>query len=233
VALNQYYGFAISGGANALTNSAYAALSTLRANGFVPGVASSEQANTVWRQATVAASGVAQFAANNQPTDVLDDGSPANFAARVQAAVDARIAALAVPTGMVAAWAWSTPPAGWLHLDGSSLLKSAYPALFGLIGTWWGGDTTHFNLPDLRGEFLRGWAASRVGHVDSGRAFGAGQLDSLVAHTHAIEMNATQTTGPRVAAGSGTNGAGTLLTNPTGGTETRPRNIALMYVIKT
>jgi microcystin-dependent protein len=47
----------------------------------------------------------------------------------------------------------SSPNANWLTCDGTSLLRSAYPDLFAVVGTVYGAaDGTHFNLPDLRGR---------------------------------------------------------------------------------
>lgn len=45
---------------------------------------------------------------------------------------------------------------GWLVCDGTSYRQDAYPELFSAIGTAHGGDTISFNVPDLRGRFLRG-----------------------------------------------------------------------------
>jgi microcystin-dependent protein len=60
--------------------------------------------------------------------------------------------------GQIIVLASETVPSGYLECDGSSLLRSAYPDLFSSIGTAHGAaDGTHFNLPDLRGKFLRGW----------------------------------------------------------------------------
>lgn len=51
----------------------------------------------------------------------------------------------------------STAPMGWLFAHGQSLLRTDYPALFTAIGTQWGAvDSTHFSLPDMRGNFIRG-----------------------------------------------------------------------------
>lgn len=56
-------------------------------------------------------------------------------------------------TGGVMMFAGPTAPTGWLFCDGSSQLRSAYPALFAVIGTTWGSvDGTHFTLPDMRGR---------------------------------------------------------------------------------
>jgi hypothetical protein len=61
------------------------------------------------------------------------------------------------PPGMIGAFGGTGAPAGWLACDGTSMFRSDYPALFAAIGTTWGAaDATHFNVPDLRGQFLRG-----------------------------------------------------------------------------
>ena len=63
-----------------------------------------------------------------------------------------------LPAGMIAAWATETPPGGWLECNGAEVSRTAYSKLFSAIGTKYGsrdGSTT-FNLPDFRSEFLRG-----------------------------------------------------------------------------
>lgn len=236
---NQYYGFAVGVSANALTPSAFAALTTLRTNGFQPGVASSEQMNTVWRQASVGAAGVAQFAANWQAADVLDDGSPVNFAAALEAAIKAVIAAHALPVGVVQAYFGSTTPAGWLECNGALVLKTDYPALYAKRSAWGGSENvSYFSLPDLRGEFLRGWDHGRG--VDAGRALGTAQTEEVGSHTHAIsgtrtfalsidDMTGTLLPPVRTDIGS----AATTITDANTGTESRPRNVAVMFIIKT
>ena len=76
---NQFKAFATGGGANALTPSAYAALTTLIANGFQSGTASSQQINTVIRQSTFVATALAQAIADMTGLAVNDDGVIANF----------------------------------------------------------------------------------------------------------------------------------------------------------
>lgn len=83
---NQFLPFAVGAGANTLTPTAYAALTTLLAGGFQAGVAPSAQFNTALRQATTAAAGLAQFIAN-QGFNANDDGSAANFAAALSSAM--------------------------------------------------------------------------------------------------------------------------------------------------
>lgn len=83
--------------------------------------------------------------------------------------------------GDVKLTARNTAPPGWLKANGAAVSRTTYAALYAAIGTTYGvgnGSTT-FNLPDLRGEFIRGWDDSRG--VDSGRAFGSNQKGTLVA----------------------------------------------------
>ena len=143
---------------------------------------------------------------------------------------------IAVGTGIgeVSGFAQSTPPSGWLKANGAAVSRTAYAALFAAIGTTWGaGDgSTTFNLPDARGEFMRGWDDGRG--IDTGRVFGSSQSDQLRAHTHSGVVvpgsasgygTATQNVSDDDPFKSGTSGS-------SGGTETRPRNIALLFCIK-
>lgn len=96
---------------------------------------------------------------------------------------------------------------------------------------WGDGDgSTTFTLPDLRGEFIRGWDDSRA--VDTNRSFGSFQADDLKSHTHTV-ANVLLSTGGSSGFSSpcGTSGGVGATTAATGGTETKPRNIAMMYVI--
>jgi microcystin-dependent protein len=71
-------------------------------------------------------------------------------------AVIALIAA-SVPPGVISAYGGASAPAGYLLCDGTSYLQSTYAPLFAAIGAAYGSaDGTHFNVPDLRGQFLRG-----------------------------------------------------------------------------
>lgn len=83
--------------------------------------------------------------------------------------------------GQVCFFAMLTAPAGFLFCDGSAVSRTTYASLFSAIGTLYGvGDgSTTFNLPDLRGEFIRGYDNGRG--ADSGRAFASWQKGSIVA----------------------------------------------------
>jgi len=147
---------------------------------------------------------------------------------------------LAVASGIVTAYAGATVPTNWLECNGAAISRTTYAALFAAIGVLWGvGDgSTTFNLPDMRGEFLRGWDNGRG--VDSGRAFASSQTDDIKAHTHTLDNLIKATTTINAGGGSehNTNDATDAaqritISGSTGGTETRPKNIAMMYIIKT
>lgn len=85
----------------------------------------------------------------------------------------------ATPAGAVQFFAMSTAPVGWVKANGAAVSRALYANLFAAIGTTFGagdGENT-FNLPDLRGEFLRGWDDGRG--VDSGRTLGLFQVDTV------------------------------------------------------
>ncbi len=65
----------------------------------------------------------------------------------------------ALPVGVPVPWPTATPPAGWLKCDGRAFTKEQYPVLARVYPT--------LRLPDLRGEFIRGWDDGRK--VDTGR----------------------------------------------------------------
>jgi microcystin-dependent protein len=166
------------------------------------------------------------------------DPSQANALARksyVDSEITSGLAGVSsVIAGCVFAFGGTAPPSGYLECNGAEVSRTTYAALFANIGTNFGvgnGSTT-FNLPDLRGEFIRGYDNGRG--VDSGRAPGSAQSSQNLAHTHGFDG------GVAVAvAGSSLSLSGTPVnavitaTQSSGGSEARPRNIAMMYIIKT
>jgi microcystin-dependent protein len=161
------------------------------------------------------------------------------------------------PSGSIIWYAANAAPTGYLKANGALISRTTYANLFAAIGTTFGvGDgSTTFAVPDLRGEFARGWDDARG--VDSGRAFGSAQAQDYKSHNHSINdpghshdsgvggFFAVGTTGVSTnlqvstAAASqgqfvsttGSNFTGITIQN-NGGTETRPRNIALLAIIK-
>lgn len=160
------------------------------------------------------------------------------------AKLEASIGASLVPAGTMQFYAGSTAPNGWLKANGAAISRTTYANLFAAIGTTYGagnGSTT-FTLPDMRGEFPRGWDDGRG--IDSSRAIGTAQTDAFQGHYHTLTNNTSvwRNVGGAVLGGAGNSAGATLsVTSPTddgtNGTprtaaETRPRNIALLAIIK-
>ncbi len=181
-----------------------------------------------------------------------------------------------VPSGSVFCRAVATVPTGYLECNGAAVSRTTYSALFAVIGTAYGsgnGSST-FNLPDLRGEFIRGFDNGRG--VDSGRSVATSQGGQNASHNHSISLSGTTSTKSltgdvrRISEGyraQGTasgvftkvndgnnNVTGSSSTSPVAGfsmdashnhtfsasgtsgsqgSEARPRNISMMYIIKT
>jgi len=227
--------------------------------------------------------------ANSTPAVALSAASKGYVDTTVTSSV-----ASAIPTGAIMSFYRSTAPAGWLECNGQS--TTGYAALAALIGA---------TVPDLRGEFIRGWANNRTGIPDAGRALGSFEDEAFKSHTHTASSAAhshaatdsghshgftgaahshsvndpghthqtgndnnnqngyghglggdgsnpstqnvsTSYTGISInsATAGGTVGSGSanisvsstaasVTIDATGGTETRPRNVAFMYCIKT
>ena len=85
------------------------------------------------------------------------------------------------PVGTVVAFAGNSLPSGWLWCDGSQYSRSSYPALFSAIGTTYGdASISTFKVPDLRGQFIRGWVRNGPSSKpDYGRDFGTTQEDAI------------------------------------------------------
>lgn len=137
------------------------------------------------------------------------------------------------PVGTVGYFPAATPPAGWLKANGALVSRTTYAALFAAIGTTYGaGDgSTTFALPDLRGEFVRGLDDGRG--VDAGRGLGTAQADAFRAHTHTVRMGAGQVNNYAGEFATTNNFVDTANSGSTGGSETRPRNVALLACVKT
>lgn len=123
----------------------------------------------------------------NIPNAISDD--PASDSSQILATTKAlraaQIAVVAPMVGQVASFALAVPPAGWLKANGAVISRTVYADLFAVIGTRFGAGngTTTFNLPDLRGQFVRGWDDGRG--LDPTRALGTDQAFQNATHTHA------------------------------------------------
>ncbi|EEP0962155.1 phage tail protein [Salmonella enterica] len=160
----------------------------------------------------------------------------------------------ALPVGVPVPWPSATPPTGWLKCNGAAFSSEMYPNLAKAYPA--------NKLPDLRGEFIRGWDDGRG--VDAGRALLNWQPHTILDHAHYMEL----WTGDGLAAGSAREGinpgilatygdGGIVKTDEPGlkvpsslraissrnvkrfgeisgnvGTETRPRNVAFNYIVR-
>lgn len=153
---------------------------------------------------------------------ILNNSNPATAATAASKGYVDATAAATVLSGAIVMWGTSVPPAGWLECNGQS--TAGYPNLITLFGT---------NLPDLRGEFVRGWSNDRT-TVDYPRQILSAQAQDIQPHTHSYTVTGS------INSFSQGGDIGGLIPSPsasttgsTGTTETRPRNVALMYIVKT
>jgi len=148
----------------------------------------------------------------------------------------------ALPVGVPVPWPLATPPSGWLKCNGAAFTATQYPKLALAYPA--------LRLPDLRGEFIRGWDDGRG--VDSGRALLSTQGDairnitgSFVGYDYNGDSGASWTGAfSPVSSNSATGGSPTVktdyevLTSFNAGSvvpvasENRPRNIAFNYIVR-
>ncbi|EJG9976703.1 tail fiber protein, partial [Escherichia coli] len=151
----------------------------------------------------------------------------------------------ALPVGVSVPWPSATPPTGWLKCNGAAFDKVKYPHLATAYPSG--------KLPDLRGEFIRGWDDGRG--IDAERALLSIQTGMLEKHRHIVVANDGYDSKEEwelatifrraYTQGRGLDAAdagGTLIPSPTlhtrgsigntGGSETRPRNIAFNYIVR-
>ena len=168
-----------------------------------------------------------------------------------------------IPPGTIQAFGGPNTPAGWLLCDGRAFSSNDHPRLFAAIGTAWGAGYTNisgvqvkisgadFNLPDLRGMFLRGVTGNRTdGYSDpdvlgrtnvftggaTGLNVGSFQTNLFAAHNHALplgEDSVGQGSGSLIGyVGNGVGGSQSANTGLRGGNETRPNNAYVHYIMK-
>ncbi|MFH0756870.1 MAG: tail fiber protein [Bacteroidota bacterium] len=152
-----------------------------------------------------------------------------------------------IPVGTILPYAGISVPAGWILCDGAELSRIEYARLYSTLGSVWGqGDgSSTFNLPDLRGMFLRGVdngagndpnASDRAALNTGGNIgdnVGSYQNDEIESHSHTIQARN---------GGSGLNNIAShasefaslyqASTDSFGGAETRPKNVYVTYIIK-
>ncbi|EFJ4060647.1 phage tail protein [Escherichia coli] len=276
MAKNDFKAFATGKNANVMSQEEWEALPALL-SGFTAGKASSAQVNKVIRQASFIAAALAQFVSDKTQRDVLDNGDLPGFVEllgsgfaveylsrknpfgdiKSDGTVKTALENLglgegsALPVGVPAPWPSATPPTGWLKCNGAAFSAEEYPELAKAYPT--------NKLPDLRGEFIRGWDDGRG--IDTGRSILSIQGYATEDHAHGLPSRSTIVTdatinfyfdeswvnsGTDIIKRGNTNDAG--LPAPDYGTfktykqsvaglgaaasETRPRNIAFNYIVR-
>ena len=138
--------------------------------------------------------------------------------------------------GSIQVYPGQVAPSGWRICDGSSLSKNNYSGLYNALGgssSPYGSDdgfASTFKLPDLRGLFVRGYGSNGTNPATSG-AFAQYQSDELKSHTHTYQYPGNDSfTGSKFNSAK-YDSPGIRTTTATGGDETRPKNIALNYII--
>jgi microcystin-dependent protein len=180
----------------------------------------------------------------------------ANYATTALNASSATMANNINLPGSIMAYGGTTPPAGWLLCDGTSYSVNQYPNLYAVIGANFGGQPGVFNVPDFRGRFLRmvdGNAGNDPDH-DASTNSGAdgkryplsagGNMGNNVGSLQNDEYRSHSHRPPNQSNGGGINGwvmsavsnsgptSGSYSTSLSGGSETRPQNVYVNYIIK-
>lgn len=171
------------------------------------------QAKTAQNAAESAKAAAAQSASSAQTqaqaaqtAKTSAEASAAAAAASAQQAVEAvasldpeAVKAALTPPGTVFYFAMAAPPEGWLACNGAAVSRSAYAALFGAIGTTYGGGdgSTTFTLPDLRDRVA--WGGTSVGTVKT-----AG-LPNITGTLPAVDQSTNYATGAFAVAGYANN----------------------------
>ena len=241
---NDFKAFATDANANVTSQEEWETLTALK-KGFSSGNAYSAQVSNALRQPSPMAAVLGQFIANAE-LDALDDGDVDGLVAKLATAITTNLGlgeGSALPVGVPVPWPSATPPTGWLKCNGAAFSAEEYPELAKVYPT--------NKLPDLRGEFIRGWDDGR--NVDSGRALLSQQSDAM----QKISGTVTDNSMGASASGSGaitiTGEAGiTYYASATASSsyiyyktigidsslvartanENRPRNIAFNYIVR-
>ncbi|NHB91814.1 phage tail protein [Photorhabdus cinerea] len=243
---NDFKAFSISNDANVVSQEKYEESQSLQM-GFPPENASTHVLNKVLRQSSIISSVVANFIAEQSGGDVLDNGDIAKLTAQLNEALEQKISNIPnIPVGVPVPWPTTIPPAGWLQCNGSVFDKSKFPKLAEAYPDG--------RLPDLRGEFIRGWDDGRG--VDNNRRILTHQGDAI----RNIQGSFASTIAPNYhlatrgafyasqVVGIGTDGSFKSVNNfnpdtPYGfgfeasrvvpvASENRPRNIAFNYIVR-
>ncbi|EMJ9367739.1 tail fiber protein [Escherichia coli] len=238
---NDFKAFATDANANVTSQEEWETLTALK-KGFSSGKASSAQVSKALRQPSTMAAVLGQFIANAE-LDALDDGDVDGLVAKLATAITTNLGlgeGSALPVGVPVPWPSATPPTGWLKCNGAAFSAEEYPELAKAYPT--------NKLPDLRGEFMRGWDDGRG--IDSGRGIltaqshGMPSISGTFNGLFAVKQTnglggvsvAKSTNAETLSTSSGSGSVFDYTFNVSGSTpvspELRPRNIAFNYIVR-
>ena len=121
------------------------------------------------------------------------DGSSFSLAQLTSSNLTTATANALTPTGTIITFGGTSAPSGYLACDGTAVSRTTYSALFTAISTTWGtGDgSTTFNVPDLRGAFLRGSGSQTYTNTYDGGSVGDKSRDTIIKHAHKFRTEGT------------------------------------------
>jgi microcystin-dependent protein len=201
------------------------------------------QADTVFQSKDQDLTTIAAIGNANQQIKVKNDGSGLEWFTPNQSTSSN-------PVGTIISFAGSTAPSGYLVCDGSEISRATYADLFSVLGTTWGAGngTTTFNIPDLRGQFLRGFGGNtnedpekttrfaKFSGGNTGNNIGTFQSDDFKSHRHYILQDGNGSISGYNFKQFEQDGYGPnnnpVYTDYKGGNETRPKNVYVLYVVK-
>ncbi|WP_118987554.1 phage tail protein [Photorhabdus sp. CRCIA-P01] len=161
--------FFISNNANVVSQEKYEVSPDLQTE-FPQNDIPSHLLNKVFHQSSTISAVVANFIAEQSGEDVLDNGDITKLTAQLNKALEQKISDISnIPVGVPVPWPTAIPPAEWLQCNGAVFDKLKFPKLAEAYPDG--------KLPDLRGEFIRGWDDRRG--VDSGRGVLTDQGDAI------------------------------------------------------
>jgi microcystin-dependent protein len=145
--------------------------------------------------------------------------------------------------GEIVAWPHEDVPDLFLDCNGQSVNAVTFSKLFAIIGFTYGGGGANFNLPDLRGQFMRGTAngsgqdPDRLSRTDrgdgaTGDLVGTRQDHEFDSHTHKLPIYANNNAGPQAENADTSGGLHDADSFAAGGSETRPRNVNMNFIIR-
>lgn len=215
-----------------VVNDTTSGTSSMTISGYI-GVAASTNTSTIYKFRIDGPGGYIQF-----PDGTIQTTAGGGTVEISTAIIDG------LPIGSIIAYSTTTPPSGYLYCDGTTYSTTTYSELFAVIGYQYGGSGATFAVPDMRGMFMRGAFGNLNGSdPDANRVVGSTQTDAFQGHTHNIAYPLWHRAAgvPYGTQGNWFSDVGNPILEPATlspygnvrvSSETRPKNIAVAFMIK-